>query len=133
MKILIADDEVENTEVLQRMIKPIGSSIIVKNGIEALESFKQEMLDGKPFDLVLMDIMMPEMDGKEAVRHIRDFEEQNGVLPTHQAKVFMVTCLDSAEDIMESFYSSGCTDYITKPFTRKELFRKLQDNGIPIL
>lgn len=64
MKILIVDDGEHNQIMLKAILMPYGECIIAADGLEAVELFEHSLLNGTPFDLVLMDIMMPNMDGQ---------------------------------------------------------------------
>ncbi|MBF0611258.1 MAG: response regulator [Magnetococcales bacterium] len=130
MKILIADDELNNRILLKEILEPYGECDMVANGAEAVDIFEAELLDGVPYDLVLMDIMMPEMSGQEAVKRIRRIEEDHDVRPANEVIIIMVSALDAPADIVEAFYNGGCTDYITKPFTPQKLMEKLRSNRL---
>ncbi|MEI6415153.1 MAG: response regulator, partial [Pseudomonadota bacterium] len=66
MKILIADDEFPNRKLLRDYLKSYGHCDMVANGKAALELFTADLEDGDPYDVVFLDIMMPEMDGQKA-------------------------------------------------------------------
>jgi CheY-like chemotaxis protein len=86
-----------------------------ENGVQALEKIKAN----KP-DLVLLDILMPEMDGIECCRRIKSEEV------TRDIKVVMVTTKSEYEKVKEAF-AAGCDDYVTKPINRVELLSKLKE------
>jgi len=115
-RILLVDDS-ETILVLEKLM--LGSDydlITAKNGRLALETAIRE----KP-DLILMDIMMPEMDGIEALRAMRAFEQ------TQKIPIIMVTT-KSDQDRVDTCYKLGCTDYINKPVNREELLNKVSKN-----
>jgi len=115
-KILLVDDSA-TVVMMEKMIlsKENYDLVIARNGREAVERALAE----KP-DLVLMDLVMPEMNGLEAVKAIR--ASGNGVA---SVPIIMVTTRGEEENI-EAGYESGCTDYITKPFNTVELLTKLR-------
>ncbi|MBF0589799.1 MAG: response regulator [Magnetococcales bacterium] len=128
MKVLIVDDQFENRKLLRVMLKNHASCDMVGNGMEAVEMFEGELLEGAPYDLVLLDIMMPGMDGQEALRKIRAIEREREITGSDEAKVIMITALDSPKQVIQAFFQGGCTDYLTKPITQKILLDKLVEN-----
>ncbi|MBF0624706.1 MAG: response regulator [Magnetococcales bacterium] len=130
MKTLIVDDQFENRKLLRDIMKPFGEYDMVSDGQQALELFEADLLDGHPFDLVLLDIMMPGMDGQMVLERIRAMEREYQVPSNAEAAVFMVSALDSPRAVMEAYFKGGCTDYLTKPVTRQALLDKLIDNGL---
>jgi two-component system chemotaxis response regulator CheY len=72
-----------------------------------------------------MDIMMPEMDGQEALREIRSLEDEAGVLPGDAAKVIMTTALADAENVLAAI-KSDCNGYLIKPINRAKLLAELK-------
>jgi CheY-like chemotaxis protein len=103
--ILLAEDDVRNIFALTKLFEPHGARITVaRNGREALESLEL----AAPPDLVLMDIMMPEMDGLEAMRRIRE-KERWAKLP-----IIALTAKAMPDD-RESCLRAGANDYISKP------------------
>ncbi len=92
----------------------LGFAVIAaKNGKEGVEKAIEE----KP-DLILMDILMPGMDGREATRRIRSNAD------THDIPILAATALFSVSDL-GSCVEAGCNDYLVKPFTLKQLQRKI--------
>ncbi|MBF0186704.1 MAG: response regulator [Magnetococcales bacterium] len=125
MKILIADDELNNCTLLQKLLEPYGISDIVVDGLEAVDAFVMAHADGEPYELICMDIMMPEMDGNQAVKAIRQKEQELGVTSAEEVKILMVTALDSPKDVMNSFYKAGCSDYLVKPLSKDKVDEKM--------
>ncbi|ENK1244945.1 response regulator transcription factor [Clostridium botulinum] len=106
-KILIVDDDKTIVEFLQIFLIKEGYEVSISyNGEGALYKIKN-----KKFDLILMDIMMPKIDGFEAIKIIRKFTN---------VPIIFVTAKDSQQDKITGFIS-GCDDYITKPFDLVEL------------
>jgi CheY-like chemotaxis protein/CHASE3 domain sensor protein len=104
-RVLVVEDDVRNIFALSRVFEPRGAKVdIARNGREALEQLR----GGTPPDLVLMDIMMPEMDGLEATRRIRAMPEQAGV------PIIALTAKAMADD-RDQCLAAGADDYIAKP------------------
>jgi len=108
-KILIAEDDLALNRILQLLLKGRYDTIRAINGKEAVEIAATQ----KP-DLILMDIVLPVMNGYQATRLIRQNPK------THSIPVIAVTALTSSEEREECF-QSGCDDHIAKPFTTKDL------------
>jgi two-component system chemotaxis response regulator CheY len=127
MRALIVEDEFLSRKVLKAFIMARFEVEIVVNGREAIEAFKLAHTEGQPYDLILMDIMMPEIDGIEALRHIREIEDREGLA---RAKVIMTTALDDPQTVMKSFYDGEASAYIVKPVVKEKLYRELEKLGL---
>ncbi|MBF0458594.1 MAG: response regulator [Nitrospirae bacterium] len=125
MKTLIAEDDYTSRRLLQKLLSHYGQCDVAVNGREALDAFIRALNDAVPYDLVCMDIMMPELNGMEALRAMR--EEENRAKKYPASKIIMTTALDSPKDIIEAYYSGGCSDYLVKPIDTKRLLTLLRD------
>ena len=125
MKTLIVEDDFTSRLLLQDLLKSYGPSHIAVNGKEAVEAVRQAMEDGKPYDLICMDIMMPEMDGQEALRQIREQEDVRGILSTDGAKIVMTTALTDSKNLIAA-YRSLCDAYLAKPIEKAKLLKELR-------
>jgi two-component system chemotaxis response regulator CheY len=130
MRILIVDDEFNNRMLLQKLLAPYGSGDVVVDGLEAVEAVVMAHAEGDPYDLICMDIMMPEMDGHQAVQAIRAKEKELGIHPKDEVKILMVTALDSPKEVMKAYYQDGCTDYLVKPVSKEKIEEKLRAYGL---
>lgn len=104
-RILIVDDQPENCAVLQRRLEREGHSCAVEHGGEAALA----RLGAEPFDLVLLDIMMPGIDGREVLRRIKTDEKLRHI------PVIMISALDQIESVVQCI-ERGAEDYLPKPF-----------------
>ncbi len=114
-KILLVDDS--NTVLLlhQMMLSDSGFTLLVaRNGREGFEKAIAEQPD-----LILMDVVMPEMDGIEAVKKIREHAQ------LRTTPIILVTTRGEADNVARG-YAAGCTAYITKPFDSAALLAKIQ-------
>jgi PAS domain S-box-containing protein len=106
LKILIAEDDEKSAIFIAKLLKPFSKRILkAKTGTEALGIFR----NNPDIDLIMMDIQMPDMDGYDATRKIREFN--------NEVVIIAQTALAFSHD-REKALKSGCTDYISKPVTR---------------
>ncbi len=125
MHTLIVEDDFTSRLLLQSLLSKYGECHIAVNGNEALAAFRAAQESGQKYDLICMDIMMPEMDGQTAVREIRALEAAGGTLSTHGVKIIMTTALDDAKNVVQSFKS--CDAYLFKPIDTGKLLAHLRD------
>jgi putative two-component system response regulator len=112
---MVVDDQVQNIELLEAILVPQGYEVVkASNGEEALKE-----LSHHPIDLILLDVMMPGMNGFEFTRHIRK-EDALRLLP-----VILVTALKETEDRVKGI-EAGCDDFLSKPIDKMELLARVQ-------
>ena len=109
------------------ILSPFGTCHVATNGREALEVLKRACEEDKRYDLVCLDIMMPEMDGQEVLAGIREMENARGIRGMKATKVIMTTALDDSHNIMEAFTQGHCEAYLTKPIDRNRLLEHLSE------
>ena len=130
MKCLIVEDDFISRRVLKEHLLSYFDCDIAVNGEEAIASF-QLAHDGKhPYDLICMDIMMPGVNGIEALGRIRELEKGMGIPQNLEVKVIMLTALDDPHTVFKSFYKGGANSYIVKPLSRQKLVHELQQFGL---
>jgi HD-like signal output (HDOD) protein/ActR/RegA family two-component response regulator len=129
MRILVVDDELVSREKMKRIMGSIGTCDEAASGQEALEAVARANEEGSSYDLITLDISMPEMDGTEVLARIRELEQERGLAGAEKVKIFMVTA-SSEKDTILSCIKSGCSDYIMKPFSMDTVTKKLRDNGL---
>jgi len=113
--ILIVDDHLQDIELLEAHLVPQGYEIVkATNGEEALGK-----LSGNPIDLILLDILMPGMDGFEVTRRVRQ-DNKYRLLP-----IILITALRETEDRVKGI-EAGCDDFISKPVDKMELFARVR-------
>jgi PAS domain S-box-containing protein len=118
LNLLLVEDSADNRLIIQAYFKRASDHIdIAENGAIAVEKFKA----GK-YDLVLMDVQMPIMDGYTATREIRKWEQEQG---RKQTPIIALTAHAMKEDVQRSL-DAGCTDHLTKPIKRATLMEAVQ-------
>lgn len=121
---LVVEDDFVSRKLITEIIKHKLNYDVAVNGREAVAAVAAAVENGEPYDLIFMDIAMPEMDGIQALKLIREDEEARGVVLGHGVPVIMVTAYD--EPFLDAF-NSGCDDYIVKPIDVASLMRKVEE------
>jgi two-component system chemotaxis response regulator CheY len=76
--------------------------------------------------------MMPNIDGQDALREIRDLEKEYGIPPENSAKVIMISGLDDSQEVHDAFFLGDATSYIVKPIRKKVLIEEIQNLGVQL-
>jgi two-component system chemotaxis response regulator CheY len=122
MRILVVDDDYVSRTKLKALLAGRGDCDAVPNGTIALGMFQAAHDEQVPYDLVTMDVNMPDMKGQEVVARIRQWEKDHG--QSHQAKILMITALKGGQEVMSAF-REGCEWYLVKPVTPENLTEAL--------
>lgn len=130
MKTLIVEDDFLSRSLLSTLLSEFGICHVAVNGQEALNAVERGLVENDPYDLICLDIMMPVMDGQQALQKIRRLEEQHGIGGLDTAKVIMVTAADDSKNIMKAFRQGQCEAYLTKPLDREKLITHIRDLGL---
>ncbi|GLS27064.1 response regulator [Marinibactrum halimedae] len=124
LRVLVAEDNSVNRMVIRGLLNKMGiEPEIVENGLEAFNSVTNS---GKQFDLVLMDCEMPEMDGFEATRNIREYERTHSVTASN----IVALTAHALEEHREAVFECGMNYYLCKPVTMKSLVEAIQKMGL---
>lgn len=126
MRMLIVDDDFTSRLMLQQMLKHYGMAHIAANGREAVDAVRTAIETDKPYNLICLDIMMPDMDGQTALKQIREMEEEAGVGRGDRAKIVMTTTLDDQENVLKAI-AGHCDGYVVKPYSKAALLDRLRE------
>ena len=134
LKTLIVEDEEVSADILEITLNGLGIRAITKatTGRQAIGLFETALQNGAPFALVFLDIIMPGMDGQEALKHLRAAEKETGIAASDKAAIIMTTALSSSDSMIEALVDGDCNDYLVKPISRdylKEMLAKIGKLG----
>ena len=91
MRILIAEDDFASRKVILKFLSEYGECDVTVDGMEAIDAFMMALEDGDPYDLICLDVMMPIMDGYQALKNIRDIEREHNIPEEEMVKIIMTT------------------------------------------
>lgn len=115
MNILVTEDDPVNLMLVKGILAPLGHQITTAvNGSEALKK-----IESTTFDVLLLDIMMPDVDGFTITRHCRQDPRYRDI------PILLITALSSKNDLIRGF-EAGATDYVSKPFHATELLHRVK-------
>ena len=129
MRILIVEDDLASRKFLSKFLSAYGECDITIDGMEALEAFMLAWDDGKPYDLICLDIMMPALDGEKTLKMIRDIEKQKGIDDEKRVKIIMTTALNDTDRVYGAF-NTGCEAYAAKPINTEKLVEVIRKLGL---
>lgn len=124
MRALIVEDDRTSRMLLEALLKGHGEVHTAVNGEEGVQAVEAALLARGPFELVCLDIMMPEMDGQEALRKIRALEAKHMIPTARAARIVMTTALADPKNVMEAFREQ-CDGYLVKPIDKAKLLELL--------
>lgn len=152
MRSLVVDDDCTNRLLLQTILDSFGPVSVSRNGREAADAVTAALVAGEPYDLICLDIMMPDMDGQEALKEIRSVEGkfgrvgmQGGELVTSRrvhgkrrsvdgsdsgesmpgARILMVSAVHDGPEV-ERAYRAECDGFLVKPIEKAKLLEYLR-------
>ena len=124
------EDDFTSATVLQKIMSEFGDVTLASDGKEAISIYTDNFTNGERYDLICLDIMVPEIDGQEVLRIIRNHEIENGNSSLEKrSKIVMITALNDIDNLMESFREQ-CEGYIIKPFSREKIRRTLSQLNV---
>lgn len=129
MRILIVEDELASRKFLAHVMTSYGECDAVVDGAEAVLAFIEAIESGNRYDLICLDIMMPEMDGQEALKEIRVIEKEHEIPLKLETKVMMTTALADPSNVMEAYYKGGASIYLAKPLDVEKIREAMIELG----
>lgn len=129
MRILLAEDDFVTRKVMTNFLGKYGECDVAVDGMEAVDAFMMALEEDNPYDLVCLDIMMPVMDGYQALVGIRNLEKERSIPKEKAAKVIMTTALNEEKNVKMAF-ELGCTVYSGKPIDQEKFEQVLKKFGL---
>lgn len=129
MKILLAEDDFVTRKFMTNFLSKYGECDVTVDGMEAVDAFMMALEDDAPYDLVCLDIMMPVMDGYQALVGIRNLEKERNIPEEKAAKIIMTTALNNEKNVKMAF-ELGCTIYSGKPINQERFEQALKKLGL---
>lgn len=129
MRALVVEDDFASRRMMQRLLAAYGEVDVVVDGEEAVDAFKIAWDESRPYDVLFMDIMMPRVDGHEALRRIRIVEKEMGIRPVDEVKIVMTTVMEDPKNVIEAYQEGGATAYLVKPIDLEKLRKELDKHG----
>ena len=131
MKILIVEDDQICRNLLKKMLARYGECHVAENGKAGLAAVALALQEEDPYQLVCLDIMMPEIDGLQCLKEIRAQEKQY-TDKKQPVKIIMTTAVDAMQSVMEAYSQGGCNAYLVKPFDHDVLEEALRLCDLPV-
>ncbi|ORT99843.1 response regulator receiver protein [Anaerovibrio sp. JC8] len=129
MRILIAEDDRISRSFLQKFMATYGEVEVAVDGMDAIDIYMDAIKEGKPFDLLCLDIMMPKVDGLKVLKVIRQLENQNEKASDKKIKIIMMTALADIGYVDEAF-RLGCDAYASKPVDTEKVEEAMRNLGL---
>lgn len=124
MKMLIVEDDSTSRFLMQELLKSYGETETAVTGEEAVQACRTALDAQVPYDLICLDIMMPEKDGRAALKEIRELEAARGILSSQGAKIVMTTTVSDMNSVLDAFHDL-CDGYLFKPISKFKLREEL--------
>ena len=128
MRILIADDHEDSAHMFKLVLEQFGEVVLASDGKQVINEVKAAWDQEQPFNLILMDVMMPNMDGIQALRYLREEEQRRNHSGPERLKVVMLTAYADEENMQRAF-QLGCEGYLFKTQGKSKIMDRLRALG----
>jgi len=124
-RVLIVDDDFYSRKLILETLRDRAVCDMAVNGEEALRAIESSFADDTPYDIVLLDIAMPGMDGISFLERLRAIEFESGIVLGDGVPVIMITAYEKP---FLTAFNKGCDDYLLKPVDPDELIKRIQSH-----
>lgn len=129
MKTLIVEDEMLSRTLLLEILRPFGTVHVAVNGKEAIDAVRSALLTEQPYQLICLDIQLPDLDGIAVLKEVRVEEKRAKLNPRLLAKILMTTAM-SDKAIVARAIEAGCNGYMLKPYDPDRIVQQLRTFGL---
>lgn len=129
MKTLIVEDEMLSRTLLLEILRPFGTVHVAVNGKEAIDAVRAALLTEQPYQLICLDIQLPDLDGIAVLKEVRVEEKRAKLNPRLLAKILMTTAM-SDKAIVARAIEAGCNGYMLKPYDSDRIVQQLRTFGL---
>lgn len=126
LRCLIVEDDELSRELLSLQMEPYAQCDQAENGRVGVEAFSAALQAGSPYDLILLDIVMPEMDGLEAAKAMRRFEEEHGIGIDRGVHIVVLSSLSTPQDVIQAYVAAQSAAHLVKPVQPEKLVKTLR-------
>lgn len=130
MKILIVDDQPVIQKRLSLALGSYGTCHVTADGREAVMAVERALDEKTPYQLITLDLKMPNIDGFQALVEIRSLEKIRGLSPVDRSKILIISITDDPNDVARVFREGNCDGFLKKPFKKRDLFDELGKIGL---
>lgn len=126
LRCLIMEDDELSRELLALQMEPYARCELAADGREGLAKFVTALEANEPYDLILLDIVMPEMDGLEAAKAIRVYEEKHGIPIANGVNIIVLSSLSTPQDVIQAYVAAQSAAHLVKPVQPEKLIKILR-------
>lgn len=120
MKTLVIDNTANPNACLCKVLKDLGKCDVANGGVEGFKAVKEHLINEDPYNIIFLDIVLPDVDGLELIKNIRNLEDSFGVTPEKEAIVVVITFKKDEPTILKGF-SNGATGWFHKPLKPEDV------------
>lgn len=126
LRCLIVEDDELSREILALQMEPFAQCDLASDGREGVDRFAAALESDQPYKLILLDIVMPEMDGLEAAKAIRVIEDKKGITSNNGVQIVVLSSLSTPQDVIQAYVAAQSSAHLVKPVQPEKLVKTLR-------